>query len=222
MDPDHRDRVAMLRICSGKFASDASTTHVRTGKKLRLSKSSLVMGRAREQVEEAYPGDVVALFDPGIFRIGDTVSDEGSFAYAGIPSFSPELFTRVEVAEVKKRKALEKGLAQLSQEGAVQLFYESGTGTAVPILGAVGSLQFDVLKHRMATEYRVELTLTSLPFTVARWIRSEFDPEWFRYGETLLLDDREGHPVVISKSEWYMDRLLQRHEDLDLAETATS
>ena len=221
MDPDHRDRVAMLRICSGRFASDATTTHVRTGKKLRLSKSSLVMGRSRERVEEAYPGDVVALFDPGIFQIGDTVSDEGSLVYAGIPSFSPELFARVEVAEVKKRKTLEKGLLQLSQEGAVQLFREPGAGTAVPVLGAVGSLQFDVLKHRLEVEYRVKLTLTSLPFTIARWIRGTYDPDWFQYGDTRLLEDREGRPVVIGKSEWYMDRLLQRHEELEFAETAS-
>ena len=221
MDPDHRDRVAMLRICSGRFASDASTTHVRSGKKLRLSKSSLVMGRGREHVEEAYPGDVVALFDPGIFQIGDTVSDEGSFAYAGIPSFSPEIFSRVEVAEVKKRKTLEKGLQQLSQEGAVQLFHEPGAGTAVPILGAVGSLQFDVLIARMETEYRVKLTLTPLPFTIARWIRGTYDPDWFAYSDTRLLEDREGRPVVIGKSDWYIDRLLQRHEELDLADTAS-
>jgi peptide chain release factor 3 len=220
MDPDHRDRVAFLRICSGRFQRDATTTHVRTGKKLRLAKSTLVQARDRETVEEAFPGDVVGLFDPGIFRIGDTVADEGNFSFAGIPTFSPEVFVRVEVAEVLKRKSLEKGLDQLSQEGAVQLFTETGAGTAAQILGGMGQLQFDVLIHRLANEYKVEPRLTPLPFQVARWPRSGFDPEAFRFSDAVkVVEDRVGRPVLLLKSAWYLERIAEKHPDLVLTET---
>ena len=222
MDPDHRDRVAFLRICSGRFERDATSIHVRTGKKFRMSKSTLVQARDRESVAEAFPGDVVGLFDPGIFRIGDTVCDQGDFSYAGIPTFSPELFVRVEVAEVMKRKSLEKGLEQLAQEGAVQLFYEVGAGSAAPIIGAMGQLQFDVLKHRMASEYKVDLRLTPLPHQVARWPRAGFDPGDFRFSDAVkIVEDREGRPVLLLKSAWYLDRIADKHPDLVLAETPT-
>ncbi len=220
MDPDHRDRVAFLRICSGRFLKEASAIHVRTGKRVRLSKSSLVQARSRDAVDVAYPGDVVGLFDPGIYRIGDTLSDDGTFEFAGIPSFSPEHFARVEVAEVLNRKSLGKGLEQLAQEGAVQLFSEPGSGTAVPILGAVGPLQFDVLQHRMASEYKVTLKLTPLPYRVARWLGPDTDPDWFRFSETALLEDREGRAVVLSKSAWYLERLQEKHPELVLNPTA--
>jgi peptide chain release factor 3 len=220
MDPDHRDRVAFLRICSGRFLRYATTTHVRTGKKLRLAKSTLVQARDRETVEEAFPGDVVGLFDPGIFRIGDTVADEGNFSFAGIPTFSPEVFVRVEVAEVLKRKSLEKGLDQLSQEGAVQLFTETGAGTAAPILGGMGQLQFDVLVHRLTTEYKVTPRLSPLPFQVARWPQSGFDPEAFRFSDAVkVVEDRVGRPVLLLKSRWYLERIAEKHPELVLSET---
>ncbi len=220
MDPDHRDRVAFLRICSGRFERESSAIHARTGKKVRLSKSSLVQARDRESVDIAYPGDVVGLFDPGIYRIGDTLSSTGSFEFAGIPSFSPEHFVRVEVAEVINRKSLTKGLEQLAQEGAVQLFTEPGAGTAVPILGAVGPLQFEVLQHRMATEYKVSLKLTPLPYQIARWLGPDTDPDLFRFSETKLLEDRDGRPVVLAKSPWYLERLQEKHPKLVLSPTA--
>jgi peptide chain release factor 3 len=220
MDPDHRDRVAFLRICSGHFVKDSTACHVRTGKKLRLSKSTLVQARERKSLEDAYPGDVVGLFDPGIFRIGDTVSDEGSFSFAGIPTFSPEMFVRVEVAEVMKRKSLEKGLDQLAQEGAVQLFYETGVGSAAPVIGAMGQLQFDVLVHRMASEYKVALRLTPMPHQVARWPRNGFDPAAFRFSDAVkVVEDRERRPVLLIKSAWYLERIAEKHPDLVLAET---
>jgi len=220
MDPDHRDRVAFLRICSGRFVRDAHTTHVRTGKKLRLAKSTLVQARDRETVNEAFPGDVVGLFDPGIFRIGDTVCDEGGFSFAGIPTFSPEMFVRVEVAEVMKRKSLEKGLDQLAQEGAVQLFTDVGAGSAAPILGAMGQLQFDVLVHRLNSEYNVALRLSPLPYQVARWPRAGFDPDAFRFSDAVrVVEDRLGRPVLLLKSPWYLERIAEKHPDLVLTET---
>jgi len=221
MDPDHRDRVAFLRVCSGHFKKGANTTHVRTGKKLRLSNSTLLMGKDREEVEEAYPGDVVGLFDPGVFRIGDTVSDAGGFAYAGIPTFSPERFVRVEVSAVQKRKALEKGLAQLAQEGAVQRFSDIDGGSGGLILGAMGQLQFEVMQYRLSGEYGVDLVLTPLNYKLARWPQGEFDPEIVRFSERVkAVRDLYDRPVLLAISPWDLDRLVQKHEDLDLSETA--
>jgi peptide chain release factor 3 len=219
MDPDHRDRVAFLRVCSGRFVRGAETVHVRTGKTVRLARSTLLQAREREQVDEAFPGDVVGLFDPGLFRIGDTLSAEGGFAFDGIPSFSPEHFARVEVAEVMKRKALAKGLEQLAQEGVVQLFADPGAGTAAPIVGAVGPLQFEVLQHRLETEYRVPLELSPLPYQLARWPRAGFDPAAFRYSDSVrIVEDRDGRPVLLFRSAWSLDVTREKHPGLELAE----
>ena len=220
MDPDHRDRIAFLRVCSGRFERGAVTVHTRTGKPVRLTRSTLVMAQERELVDEAFPGDVVGLFDPGIFRIGDTLSDEGGLVYAGIPSFSPEHFARVEVAEVMKRKALARGLEQLAQEGVVQLFTEPGAGSSAPILGAVGPLQFEVLQHRLASEYRVALQLTPLPWTLARWPRAGFDPGAFRFSDSVqVVHDRDEHPVLLFRSPWNLQVTRDKYPDLVLAET---
>jgi peptide chain release factor 3 len=220
MDPDHRDRVAFLRVCSGHFVRGDTALHARTGKPVRLARSTLLQAQERETVDEAWPGDVVGLFDPGLFRIGDTLSAEGGFAFDGIPSFSPEHFARVEVALVMNRKALAKGLSQLSQEGVVQLFTEPGAGTAAMILGAVGPLQFEVLQHRMQTEYGVPLKLTPLPYQLARWARAGFDPEDFRWSESVkIVEDRDHHPVLLFRSAWNLDMTRQKNPDLVLAET---
>jgi peptide chain release factor 3 len=220
MDPDHRDRVAFLRVCSGHFVRGESAVHARTGKSVRLARSTLLQAQERETVEEAYPGDVVGLFDPGIFRIGDTLSAEGGFAFDGIPSFSPEHFARVEVALVLNRKALAKGLSQLSQEGVVQVFTEPGAGTAAMILGAVGPLQFEVLQHRMQSEYGVPLKLTPLQYQLARWPHAGFDPEAFRYSESVkIVEDRDHRPVLLFRTSWNLEVTKQKHPELELAET---
>jgi peptide chain release factor 3 len=221
MDPDHRDRVAFVRVCSGRFEKGSQTTHVPTGKKIRLSNSTLLMAQDRQQVEEAYPGDVIGLFDPGVFRIGDTLSDEGGFEYDGIPSFSPEHFAQVAVAEVLRRKALEKGLDQLTQEGLVQLFRAPGAGSAAPILGAVGPLQFEVLKYRMEAEYNVDLRLEPLAYSVCRWPVEGFEPSDFEFSvSTRLVEDRHGHPVLLIDKPWSLDWLQRKHPGLVLRETA--
>ena len=221
MDPDHRDRVAFLRICSGRFERGATATLARTGKPVRLANSTLLMGQGREEVEEAFAGDVVGLFDPGVFRIGDTLAEKPGLAYAGIPTFSPEHFRRVEVAGVERRKALAKGLDQLAQEGAVQIFTEPGAGTAAPILGVVGPLQFDVLVARLASEYSVELRLAPLPFKIARWVHGAFDPDVLRYSGTLkLVEDRDRRTVLLAESLWHVERALARHPEIVLSETS--
>jgi peptide chain release factor 3 len=220
MDPDHRDRVAFVRICSGHFVKGNQTLHTRTGKSIRLTNSTLLMGKERAEVEEAFAGDVVGLFDPGIFRIGDTLADQPDIVYAGIPLFAPESYMRVEVAGVQKRKALEKGIEQLVQEGVVQLFRDPEGGSASWILGAMGPLQFDVMQHRLKTEYGVELSLSSLPYKLARWPQSGFDPEDFRYSERVrVVRDRDDRWALLAHSAWDFDRILERNESLVLAET---
>jgi len=221
MDPDHRDRVAFVRVCSGLFRKGANTIHVRSGKKLRLANSTLLMARDRQEVEEAYPGDVVGLFDPGVFRIGDTLADKGTFHYEGIPSFSPEHFVKVKLVEATRRKSLSKGLEQLTQEGLVQMFSEPHAGSAAPVLGAVGPLQFDVLKFRMQSEYGVELKFSPINLKVARWPKGKWDPADFRHlASTRLLEDREGHPVLLFDNQYTMRWIQERHPGLELAETA--
>jgi len=220
MDPDHRDRVAFVRICSGHFVKGLHTSHVRTGKPIRLTNSTLLMGKDRAEVDEAFAGDVVGLFDPGLFRIGDTLADEKEIHYAGIPIFAPESYMRVEVAGVQKRKALEKGIEQLVQEGVVQLFRDPEGGSASWILGAMGPLQFDVMIHRLKSEYGVDLTLSSLPYTIARWPQAGFDPADFKYSERIrVVRDRDDNWALLAQSAWDIDRLLERNESLVLAET---
>ena len=219
MDPDHRDRVAFVRICSGRYTAGLVAKHQRTGKPMRLAKSTLLMGRGREGVAEAFPGDVVGLFDPGLLRIGDTLCEDGKVSFVDFPAFAPEHFMRIELGLVQKRKALAKGLEQLTQEGAVQLFREQD-GSAATIVGAVGPLQFDVLKHRMAAEYKVELRLSPLQFNVARWPQAGFDEDMVRHSQmTKLVFDRDGRPVLLAQSLAFLDNLLQRHPDLELADT---
>ncbi len=219
MDPDHRDRVAFVRICSGRYVQGLVARHPRTGKSIRLAKSTLLMGRDREGVREAFPGDVVGLFDPGILRIGDTLCEDGQVSFVDFPAFAPEHFRRIELGLVARRKALAKGLEQLTQEGAVQLFRDADASSAT-VVGAVGPLQFDVLKHRMAAEYKVELRLTPLSFTVARWPQAGFDPDMVRHSTmTRLVFDRDDRPVILAQSQAFLDSLVARHPELELADT---
>ncbi|HXV76277.1 MAG TPA: peptide chain release factor 3 [Candidatus Polarisedimenticolaceae bacterium] len=220
MDPDHRDRVAFVRVCSGRFVKGATTMHVRTRRKLRLANSTLLMAQERHEVEEAYPGDVVGLFDPGVFRIGDTLSDRGDFEFEGIPRFSPEHFAKVRVVEVLRRKALSKGLEQLTQEGLVQLLHEPDGGSSAIVLGAVGPLQFEVLKFRLQSEYGVELKLSPMNYSIARWVRGQFDPVVFTHSIGVkVLEDRERRPVLLFDNANTLRWNLEKHPGLDLVET---
>ena len=170
MDPRHRDRVAFLRVCSGRYAAGLEVTHVRTGKTFKLAPPQQFLGRERAFAEEALPGDVVGVHDRGSLRIGDTLSGDGDVTFADIPRFSPEIFARISVPDPLRRKHLDTGLRQLSEEGAAQVFYEDAAGGHSPIIGAVGRLQFDVLLHRLEHEYGVKARLSDLPYTAARWI----------------------------------------------------
>jgi peptide chain release factor 3 len=219
MDPSHRDRVAFVRVCSGRFVRGETALHVQSGTRIRLARSTLFQAREREEVDLAWPGDVVGLFDPGLFRIGDTLSEAGGFAFRPLPTFSPECFARVELATVSNRKSLAKGLEQLTREGLVQRFHERGGGLAT-VLGAVGALQFDVLRHRMRTEYRIDLPLVPLPFQIARWSAAPVDPALFRTNDGVkLLRDADERDVVLFRSRWELERAEEKYPELGLSPT---
>ena len=173
MNKAHRDRLAFMRICSGKFERDTEYYHVQSGKKLRLSQPQTMMAAEREIVEEAYAGDIIGVFDPGLFAIGDTITVPGKkFRYSGIPTFEPEHFMRVSPKDTMKRKQFIKGTEQIAQEGAIQIFKIPGAGLEEVIVGVVGTLQFDVFEYRMKNEYNVDLRMSSLPYDHLRLIES--------------------------------------------------
>ena len=173
MNKNHRDRIAFMRICSGKFEASKEVFHVQGNKKMRLSQPQQMMAQDRHVVEEAYAGDIIGVFDPGIFSIGDTVCSPGKkFQYEGIPTFAPEHFARVRLLDSMKRKQFVKGINQIAQEGAIQIFQEIMGGMEEIIVGVVGVLQFDVLKYRLENEYNVDIRLENLPYEHIRWIEN--------------------------------------------------
>ena len=225
MDPSHRDRLAFLRVCSGRFARGMDARMTRDEKPLRLSMPHQLFGAERHVIEEAFPGDVIGLFDTGTLRIGDTLVDAASgspFDYAELPRFSPEIFARLRSKDALKRKQLKKGLDQLSEEGAIQVFAQRGLGEKDPILGAVGALQLEVLQYRLLHEYGAEIILERLPYAVARWVSgpgftaSAFEQET----DALCVEDRDGNPIALFKSDWNLTYAQGRHADWVWATTA--
>ena len=177
MNKAHRDRIAFLRICSGKFEKGMEVTHVQANRKIKLAQPQQFMADNREIVETAYAGDVIGVFDPGIFAIGDTLCTGKPFAFDKIPTFAPEHFARVQQKDTMKRKQFLKGITQIAQEGAIQVFQEINIGMEEIIVGGVGVLQFDVLEQRLKSEYNVDIKLDLLPFQCVRWIENEeIDP----------------------------------------------
>ncbi len=217
MDPQHRDRVAFLRVCSGRFRRGMDVVHVRTGKPLALNKSMQLRAQERSLIEEAWPGDIVGLWDPGVLRIGDTLSENPAIQFEGIPRFSPERFVRVVLREPFKRKQLKKGLDQLAEEGVVQVFFDRHRLEREPVLGAIGQLQFDVMQYRLRHEYNVDVRLEPLPFQHARWIGNEtFDADEFerRSGATCLLDV-EQRPLVLFENDFRLQRALANYPEIE-------
>ena len=204
MDPKHRDRVAFVRVCSGRFAAGMQVTHVRSGKPFRLSAPQQFMARERVAVEEAWPGDVVGVLDRGTLRIGDTLAEAGEVEFQGIPRFAPEHFARILVADPLRRKRLDAGLRQLTEEGAAQVFYAEGSTGPTPIVGAVGQLQFDVMLHRLEHEYGVACRLERYPFRYPRWVTGpEADIAKVAAGSgCALLYDAKDHPVLVFADAW--------------------
>jgi peptide chain release factor 3 len=223
MNPAHRDRIAFMRIVSGKFERGMSVKHVRLGKEIKLSQPQQFMAQERQIIEDAYAGDIVGLFDPGIFRIGDTLCTGEPIEFEGIPSFSPEHFARVSFKDAMKSKHFQKGLDQLTEEGAIQVFYATQPGFPDPILGAVGELQFEVFQHRMKAEYGVDVILTRLPYEVARWVEGEgYQPRRFWGTDNMPVTDKDGRDVLLMRNEWSMRYVMQQNEKLRFKETAYS
>jgi peptide chain release factor 3 len=222
MDPRHRDRIAFLRITSGRFEPGLAVQNTRTGAEIRLAQPQQFMAQERKLVEEAWPGDVIGIHDRGSLRIGDTLSQNGTLQIEELPRFSPELFARISVRDPLRRKHLDKGLRQLSEEGAAQVFYATTHAGPEPLVGAVGRLQFDVLLHRLAGEYGVEATLQNLPFGFARWVTGDA-AEIERLGSSTgrwLVFDSKNRPLLLFESEWTMQHTVQRHENLTFHDVA--
>jgi peptide chain release factor 3 len=221
MDPSHRDRMAFIRICSGHYEKNMSVNLMRTGKKITLAQPQQFMAQDRAITEDAYAGDIIGIFDPGNFRIGDTIiSTNRKFEFDPIPVFAPENFARVEPKDSMKRKQFLKGIEQLSQEGAVQLYKQPGIGTETYVMGVVGILQFDVLEYRLKSEYNVDIVRTALPYRLARWVKSpkaDFDAKEMTLTSTsLLVLDRDDEPVVLFESEWAVDWAIDHNKDDEL------
>ncbi len=204
MDPKHRDRLAFVRICSGRFERDMTVTHTRTGKKVRLSSSHKVFGRDRETIDEAYPGDVLGLVGHNDFRIGDTLAEDAKLVYKEIPRFTPECFAWLQSPSTAQFKRFREGLDQLLQEGVVQAFLMKDSVQRVPLLGAVGPLQFEVVQYRMQTEYGAESRLESSPWKVIRWVGPEGQPpdETGLPTGARLGTDAAGNVVVLFQDQW--------------------
>ena len=221
MNKAHRDRIAFMRICSGKFDAGMEVYHVQEGKKQRLYHPQHLMAQDRKIVEEAYAGDIIGVFDPGIYSIGDTICMPGKkFQYEGIPTFAPEHFARVRQFDTMKRKQFVKGIEQIAQEGAIQIFQEFNSGMEEVIVGVVGVLQFDVLKFRMENEYNVDIRLEELPYEHIRWIENE-DIDVSKITGTSdmkRIKDMKGNPLLLFINSWSVGMTLDRNEGLILSE----
>ncbi len=221
MNKAHRDRIAFIRICSGKFTKGMEVTHVQGGRKVKLAQPQHLMAQDREIIEEAYAGDIIGLFDPGIFSIGDTLCAAGKpFRFAGIPTFAPEHFARVEQVDTMKRKQFVKGMTQIAQEGAIQIFQEPDSGMEEVVVGVVGPLQFDVLQYRLTNEYHVEIRLTNLPYEEIRWIeKSPVEPKSLDLtSDTRLVEDFRGHSLLLFCNDWSISWALEHNKGLALSE----
>ena len=222
MDPKHRDRVAFVRVCTGKFAKDMNVNHARMGKTIRLSRPQKLFAQGRESIEEAYPGDVIGLNNPGVFAIGDTIYLGKKIEYEGIPCFSPELFAYLKNPNPSKFKQFQKGIQQLQEEGAVQIMYSADEFIRDPILAAVGELQFEVVQFRMKSEYGVETKLEPLPYSVARWVEGGWEAleKVGKLFNTTTVKDNLSRPVLLFKNEWNFQQVRADHPHLELNSTA--
>ena len=221
MNKAHRDRIAFMRICSGKFERDKEYFHVQGNKALRLAQPQQLMAQERSVIDEAYAGDIIGVFDPGIFSIGDTVCEKGkTVRFEGIPTFAPEHFASVERTDTMKHKQFEKGIMQIAQEGAIQIFHEPHTGIEEVIVGVVGVLQFEVLEYRLKTEYGVEIRRRELPFEYIRWVDNE-NPDIRALNltsDTRWVQDFKGNNLLLFTSEWCINWALNKNEGLSLRE----
>ena len=223
MNPAHRDRIAFLRICSGKFEKGMAVNHVQKNKSIKLAQPQQFVAQDRVVVDTAYPGDIIGIHDPGIFNIGDTLcQDNSKLKYSGIPQFAPEHFATISTPNSLKRKQFLKGIMQLSEEGAIQVFRRPQSGMEEVIVGVVGVLQFEVLEYRLKNEYNVDITMHMLPYRHIRWIEMDkFDPAKFTLAmDTMLAESKQGDPVVLFQNDWSIRNVLERNKGLVLKETS--
>ena len=225
MNKAHRDRIAFMRICSGKFEKGMEVMHVQGKRKIRLAQPQQFMAQDREIIEEAYAGDVIGVFDPGIFSIGDTLCDPSmKIEFQKIPTFAPEHFARVTQKDTMKRKQFLKGITQIAQEGAIQVFQEINIGMEEIIVGGVGVLQFDVLEQRLKSEYNVEIKLEILPYQCVRWILNEgLDPNTLNLtSESKRVRDLKGRNLIIFANNWGIKWAMEQNKGLELAEVGNA
>ncbi len=221
MDPKHRDRIAFLRICSGKFIRDMQAIHTASGKKIRLSNSQKLFGQERETVDEAYAGDIVGFIGNSNFGIGDTITADQSIVYNEIPKFAPEHFVFMHNPNPSNYKKFRDGLNQLLQEGVIQVFYIKNSVQKIPLLGAVGPLQFEVVQYRLESEYGAESKLEQTNWKVLRWISPEVDDEELEKiilpaGASIALDSLE-RPVILLTSEWSLNYFIEKYPLIELS-----
>ena len=226
MNKAHRDRVAFMRICSGEYEAGIEVTHVQGNRKIRLNQSTQMMADERKIVETAYAGDIIGVFDPGIFSIGDTLTDaHEQIVFEGIPTFAPEHFARLRQIDTMKRKQFTKGVYQIAQEGAIQIFQERNSGMEEIIVGAVGVLQFEVLTYRLKSEYNVEVRLDELPYEYIRWIENpdEIDVEKIQgTSDMKLIQNLRNEPLLLFAHEWSVKMVEDRNPGLRLSEFGRS
>jgi peptide chain release factor 3 len=216
LDPKHRDRIAFLRVCSGRFERNKYFHHVRLDKDVRFSNPYSFLARDKDVIEEAYAGDVVGLFDTGNFKIGDTLTEGEDFYFTGIPSFSPEIFKEVVNKDPMKTKQLEKGLMQLTDEGVAQLFTQYGGNKK--IIGCVGELQFEVIQYRLLQEYGASVQFNSVPFYKACWITSSDQAkldDFIKFKSSNIAQDKDGHLVYLAQSEWFLNTERNNNPDIE-------
>jgi peptide chain release factor 3 len=222
MDPRHRDRVAFVRVCSGRFEKDMSVQHARSGRTLRLSRPQKLFGQDREVVEDAYPGDVIGLNNPGMFAIGDTLYLGPKVEFEGIPCFSPEIFAWLRNPNPSAFKSFRKGVNELREEGAVQVLYDTDASKRDPILAAVGQLQLEVVQYRLENEYGVKTRLEPMEFSVARWVSGGW-PALEAVGRIFncrTVRDPWDRPVLLFRNDWNLRQLQEDHPELELAAVA--
>ena len=214
LDPRHRDRIAFLRVCAGRFERNKSYHHVRLDKDVRFSAPYSFMARQKEVIDDAYPGDVVGLFDTGNFKIGDTLTEGEDFFFTGMPSFSPEIFKEVVNKDPMKTKQLEKGLRQLTDEGVAQLFTQHSGNRK--IIGCVGELQFEVIQYRLLQEYGASVNFVPLAFYKACWITGEKKTleDFVRFKQANVMEDKDGNLVYLAQSEWFLNTERQNNPDI--------
>ncbi|AUM97104.1 TPA: peptide chain release factor 3 [Clostridium botulinum] len=221
MNPAHRDRIAFMRICSGKFKKGMEVYHYQGENKIKLAQPQQFLAQDREIVDEAYAGDIIGVFDPGIFRIGDTLcSAQDKFRFEGIPTFAPEYFARVRTIDTMKRKQFIKGITQISQEGAIQVFKELHIGIEEIVVGVVGVLQFEVLEYRMKNEYNVDIKLERVPYKYVRWIEeTEKEAEKLSItSDTKIVKDLKDRDLLLFQSDWAISWALEHNEGLVLSD----